>query len=81
MIYTLNTKNDEHEQFVARLKATHSNDLDSILSQCSYKLQLCEEKLQVEREASGRKLVDLKDSFLAIEKQRNQLLEEQVSSS
>lgn len=78
VIYTLNTKNDEHEQFVARLKSTHGEDLDGILSDCTRKLQQCEGKLSIEKEVAEKKAICLGESLVSMQKERNQLLEEQV---
>ena len=81
MIYALNTKNDEHEHFVARLKAAHEEDLDRILSDCTQKLQECKEKLSLEKEGAEKMVVSLNESLAAVEKERNQLHEEQVSQT
>ena len=78
VIYTLNTKNDEHEQYVARLKATHDQDIDGILSDCTHKLQQCEEKLHLEKEASESKVAELRQSLVTAEEERRQLLQQQV---
>lgn len=78
MIYVLNTKNDEHDHFVARLKATHEEDLDKILTDCTQKLEQCKQKLSLEKEGAEKLVVSLKESLLAVEKERNQLHEEQV---
>lgn len=78
VIYTLNTKNDENEHFIARVKAINADDLDKILSDCTHKLQQCEEKLHLEKELSETKVTELRASFVTVEKERNQLLKEQV---
>ena len=78
MIYALNTKNDEHEHFVARLKAIHEEDLDKILTDCTQKLEQCKTKLSLEKEGAEEMVVNLKESLVAVEKERNQLHEEQV---
>ena len=75
MIYALNTRNDEHEHFVARLKATHQEDVDRILSDCSQKLQECKEKVSSEAETM---VESLNESLLAMKKERDQLYKEQV---
>ena len=74
----MNTKNDEHENFVARLKATHEEDLDRILSDCTQKLQECKEKLSLEKERAEMMVVSLNESLSAAEKERDQLYKEQV---
>lgn len=74
----MNTKNDENENFVARLKATHEADLDKILSDCTHKLQQCEERLSFEKETAERMAVSLKESLVVTEKERDQFLEEHV---
>ncbi len=78
MIYVLNTKNDEHEHFLARLKATHEEDLDRILSDCTHKLEQCNIKLLLEKEGAENMVAGLKESLLAVERERDQLHKEQV---
>lgn len=64
---------------MARLKATHDKDMDGILSDCTHKLQQCEEKLCFEKEASENKVVELRQSLMTAEEERRQLLQQQVS--
>lgn len=78
MIYALNTKNDEHEHFLARLKATHEEDIDRILSDCTHKLGECDKKLLLEKEESVNMVAELKESLLVVKKERDQLHMEQV---
>lgn len=81
MIYALNTKNDENEQFVAKLKATHEEDIDKILSDSTHKLQLCKAKLSLEQEAAENKAASLMESLEIVEKEKNYLHEEQVEAT
>ena len=78
MIYTLNTKNDENEQFVARLKATHEEDRDAILSDCMHKLQRCEDRLALDKDVAEKQIISLRESLLTVERERNSLHEDQV---
>ena len=63
---------------MASLKATHREDLDALLSDCTNKLQRCEENMSLEKGALEKRVVSLKESVVTLEKERNQLLEEQV---
>lgn len=78
MIYALNTKNDEHEQFITRLKATHEQDLDKILSDCTHRLQQCKDKLSLDCKQEEEKVATLTKTLAAVEKERNDLIKEQV---
>lgn len=75
VIYVLNTKNDEHESFVARLKATHVSEVDVILSDCSQKLSKCKEQLTVRSE---KQLISLNDELSLTREARDKLQNEQV---
>lgn len=74
----MNTKNDENERFVARLKATHEEDQNAILSDCTHKLQQCEDKLVLDKDVAERQIVSLRESLLTVERERNRLHEDQV---
>lgn len=78
MIYTLNTKNDENEQFVARLKATHEQDLNKVLADCTNRLQLCREQLSADCKQAENKIASLTESLSAVEKERSDLIAERV---
>lgn len=80
MIFTLNTKNDENEQLIARLKATHEEDLDRILSDCTHRLEQCKDKLSIDYKQAEKKVTDLTQALAAMKKERNDLLQERVSS-
>ena len=78
VIYTLNTKNDENEHFIAELRATHDEDVKRILSDSTRKLQWCKEQFSLEKKAKENKIISLEEVLEATEKERNQLEEEQV---
>lgn len=74
----MNTKNDENEHFIGTIKATHADDLEKILSDCTHKLQQCEEKMHQKMDASETGVAELRESLVTVEKERNQLHQEQV---
>lgn len=79
VIYALNTKNDENEHLIARIKATHADDLEKILLDSTHKLQQCEEKLHQKMETSESRVAELTASLMATEKEKSRLHEEQVT--
>lgn len=79
VIFVLNTKNDEHESFVARLRATHKSEVGRILVDCTQKLSKCKEQLTVNNEATENQLTSLNDQVLVAREGRQKLQNEQVS--
>ena len=75
----MNTKNDEHEEFVQKLRSLHEEEVQRLLVEGASKLQKCEEGLAREREVGERKVRELRGRLEEIEQEREQLLETQVS--
>jgi len=79
VIYALNTKNDEHEEFVQRLRSLHEAELQRLLADNSSQLERYQEGAEMEREAGERRERQLRERMAEVERERGQLLEKQVS--
>ena len=74
----MNTKNDEHESLVAKLKTTHKAELDRVLADSAQKLRDCKRKLMADNEASELKVGVLNDQLTLVQEEKDKLLNEQV---
>ena len=81
VIYVLNTKNDEHESFVSRLRATHESEVSRMLSDCTRKLNECKKQLTVKNEANENKVISLNNQLSEAQEKRDRLQNEQVRSN
>jgi len=79
VIYALNTKNDEHEEFVQRLRSLHEAELQRLLADNSSQLERYRDGAEREREAGERRERQLTERMVEVERERGQLLEKQVS--
>ena len=78
VIYALNTKNDEHEEFVQKLRSLHEAELQRLLADNSSQLERYREGAEREREGGDRRERQLRERMGVVERERDQLLEKQV---
>lgn len=79
VIYALNTQNDEHEDFVAKLRSLHEAEIQRLLQDSTVRLQRCEEGFSRERETQLRRIEELTGSIEKVEGERDDLFQAQVS--
>ena len=79
VIYALNTQNEEHEEFVAKLRSLHEAEVQRLLLDSTSRLQRCEEGFSKERETQLKRIDELKASVEIVEGERDQLHDVQVS--
>ena len=79
MIYALNTKNDEHEDFVQKLRSLHEAEVQRLLTDSSSRLQKYQDEFTQEREGKERRVEELQRNLGEAERERDQLQEAQVS--
>ncbi len=78
VIYALNTQNEEHEEFVAKLRSLHEAEVQRLLVDSTARLERCEEGFTKERETQIKRLDELKASVEKVEGERDQLHNLQV---
>ena len=78
MIYNLNTKIDENEDFVSGLRAIHEAENRRILDDSAAQLKRCEEGFVRERETSQKQLEKLRKVLEDTRGERDSLYEKQV---
>ena len=80
MIYALNTQNEDHEEFVTKLRLLHEAEIQRLLEDSTARLQRCEEGFSKESEAQRGRIEELKRSVEKVEGERDGLLKAQVRS-
>ena len=80
MIYALNTQNEEHEEFVAKLRSLHEAEVRQLLLDSTARLERCEEGFTKERESQLKRIDKLKASVERVEGERDKLHDVQVSA-
>ncbi len=80
MIYSLNTKIDENDSFVASLRAIHETENRRVLEDSSTQLKRCEEVFERKQESTQRQLEKLSQALENIRGERDQLFDKQVRS-
>lgn len=78
VIYALNTQNEEHEEFVAKLRSLHEAEVQRLLLDSTARLERCEEGFTKERETQIKRIDELKASVEKVEGERDQLHNLQV---
>lgn len=78
VVHLLNTKNDEHEAFVQKLRFLHEAELQRVLTDSASRLQRWQEEATRESEAGKRKAEEVREVLREVVKERDQLLETQV---
>lgn len=78
VIYNLNTKNDEHEEFVQRLRSLHEAEVQRLLADSGSRLERYQKDVEKMREAGERKEGQLRERVKEVEKERDHLMETQV---
>lgn len=80
VIYALNTQNEEHEEFVAKLRSLHEAEVQRLLTDSTARLERCEEGFTKERETQIKRIDELKASVEKVEGERDQLHNVQVGT-
>ena len=80
VIYALNTQNEEHEEFVAKLRSLHEAEVQRLLLDSTARLERCEEGFTKERESQLKRTDELKASVEKVEGERDKLHDVQVSA-
>ena len=78
MIYNLNTKIDENEEFVSGLRSIHETENRRILDDSAAQLKQCEEGFVRERESAQKQLEKLRKALEDTRGERDLLYEKQV---
>ncbi len=78
MVHLLNTKNDEHEAFVQKLRSLHETEIERVLKDSASRLQGSQEEATREREAGEKREEEVRSALREVVKERDQLLETQV---
>ena len=78
VIYALNTQNEEHEEFVAKLRSLHEAEVQRLLSDSTARLERCEEGFTKERQIQLKRIDELKASVDKVVGERDQLHDVQV---
>ena len=78
MIYALNTKNDEHEEFVRRLRSLHEAEVQRLLGDSATRLRGWQEGWEREREAAEGREGRLRGTLAEVQGERGQLRQTQV---
>ena len=78
VIYNLNTKNDEHEEFVQRLRSLHEAEVQRLLADSASRLERYQKDVEKMREAGERREGQLRERMKEVEKERDRLTETQV---
>lgn len=78
MIYALNTKADENEDFVANLRSIHEAETKRLLDDSAFKLQKCEAGFITEKESVDRQVGELKQVLEETKEERDELHGQQV---
>ena len=80
MIYALNTQNEEHEEFVSKLRSLHEAEVQRLLTDSTARLERCEESFTKERETQIKRIDELKASVEKVEGERDELHNIQVGT-
>lgn len=75
----MNTRNDEHESLVAKLKETHKVEMDRVLADSTQKLRECRKKLTADDEESQQKVDLLNKQLASVQEEKMKILNEQVN--
>ena len=78
MIYALNTKVDENEDFVANLRSVHEAEIKRLLDDSASKLQKCEAGFIKEKESADRQVSETKRELEETKEERDDLHDQQV---
>ena len=78
MIYALNTQNEDHEDFVAKLRSLHDGEIQRLLLDSSTKLQCCEESFFKEKDSHMKRIEELRENVSKLEAERDRLHDVQV---
>ena len=78
VIYNLNTKNDEHEEFVQRLRSLHEAEVQRLLADSASRLERYQKDVEKMREAGERREGQQRERMKEVEKERDRLMETQV---
>ena len=78
VIYNLNTKNDEHEEFVQRVRSLHEAEVQRLLADSASRLERYQKEAKEMKEAGERKEGQLRERMKEVEKERDHLMETQV---
>ena len=79
VIYTLNTKNDLHEEIVQRLRSLHESEMQKVLSDSAARMKRAEASVVNERESMARREQRLAKQVDDLKLEKRQLREEQES--
>ena len=74
----MNTQNEEHEDFIAKLRSLHEAEIQRLLQDSTLRLQQCEENLSKERETQLRRIEELTGSIEKVGGERDDLFKAQV---
>lgn len=78
MIYNLNTKNDEHEEFVQRVRSLHEAEVQRLLADSASRLERYQKEAKEMKEAGERREGQLRERMKEVDKERDRLMETQV---
>lgn len=81
MIYNLNTKIEENEDFVASLKAIHEAENKRVLAESTAQLKRCEDMFSREKESREKALIEIREALEETRGERDQLYDKQVRNS
>ncbi len=79
VIYNLNTKIDENENFVDSLRVIHDTENRRVLEDSATQLKRCEDIFAKEKESSIKQLEKLSQALENMREERDQLFEKQVA--
>ena len=79
VIYALNTQNEQHDEFVAKLRSLHEAEFQRRVLDSTARLERCEESYSRERETQARRIDELEASVEEVKGERDQLHTAQVS--
>jgi len=77
----LNTKNDEHEAVLSKLKEVHKEETDRVLADCAQKLADCRQKLAADNEAAELRAHAMNEQLIFVQEEKDNLMKEQVKHS
>ena len=79
VIYILNTKNDEHAEFVEVLRGQHEAELQRVEGEGLVRLERCEQLCIGEADGLRATMTSLREELSKVEGEREQLYQTQVS--
>lgn len=80
VIYALNTQNEEHEEFVSKLRSLHEAEVQRLLVDSTARLQRCEDSFSKQTETQLKRIEELNGSLEKVKGEKDHLYQVQVST-